>query len=189
MGEAWSRRGNAFALTGSSSASFTHPQQGLLSLRLVLVASRLDALAHRLWEQLLVLDLPQVLVCLLALLLQGSAARGGSAGQGTPASQGEPWVLGAHGTTAAALAPAGTARPSPIPPWWRRCWVCIGATPTGWGRRQVRSRAVCRTSYSFCASNRRAPGAMEAILKISWLASAGGKKKKYSMRGCPRAGE
>lgn len=139
----------------ASSASSTHPQQGFLSLRLVLVASRLDALAHRLREQLLVLDLPQVLVCLLALLLQGSTARGGDL-----RARGRPPARGSPGTTG----------------------------PPSWGRRQVWSRAGCRTSYSFCASNRRAPGAMEAILKISWLASAGGERKKHIIRGCPRAG-
>lgn len=55
-------------------ALFTHPQQGLLGLWLMLIASRLNALAHCFWEQFLVLDLPQVLICLLALLLQRSTA-------------------------------------------------------------------------------------------------------------------
>lgn len=59
-----------------------HPQQGFLGFGLVLVAGSLDALAHSLGEQLLLPDLPQVLVGLLALLLQGKQERGNPLGQG-----------------------------------------------------------------------------------------------------------
>lgn len=80
--------------TATASLHLAHPQQRLLGVRLVLVAGRLDALAHRLREQLLVLDLPQVLVCLLALLLQGSTARGVLTGQGEPWEPQHPWAGG-----------------------------------------------------------------------------------------------
>lgn len=101
-----------------------HPEQGFLGVGFVLVACGLDALAHGLGEQVLLADLPQVLVSFLALLLQGKGAGG------------------ALGCTA------------------------LGSHPGG-------SLGRAFTSYSFCASRSRAPGAMEAIRKISWLASAG----------------
>ena len=86
------------AATAEGSLRLAHPQQRLLGVRLVLVAGCLDALAHRLREQLLVLDLPQVLVRLLALLLQRSAARGEVsgvlAGQGEPREPQHPWHRG-----------------------------------------------------------------------------------------------
>lgn len=72
--ESLQQEGNSFSLTQSPHALFTHPQQGLLGLWLMLIAGRLNALAHCFWEQFLVLDLPQVLICLLALLLQRSTA-------------------------------------------------------------------------------------------------------------------
>lgn len=118
-----------------------HPQQRFLGLGLVLVAGRLDALAHGLREQLLVLDLPQVLVRLLALLLRGARP------WGSPSSPGSP-------------RPSRDARDRPP----RHSRVMLAA---------LRSGAPARTSYSFCASSSRAPGAMEAMRKISWLASAG----------------
>lgn len=48
----------------------SHPEQGLLGDGVVLVTRRLHALGHRLSQHTLLLDLPQVLVSLLAGLLQ-----------------------------------------------------------------------------------------------------------------------
>lgn len=130
----WDQRGKIWENPSASSPLLllllplllAHPQQGFLRVGLVLVARGLDALTHGLGEQLLLPDLPQVLVGFLALLLQEK-------GMG-------------------------------------KAWECLGipGIPAWQG-----SPGKGLTSYSFCASSSSAPGAMEAMRKISWLASAG----------------
>lgn len=51
------------------STQFTHPQECFLRLWLMLVSCCLHTLPHRLAQQILLLNLPQILVCLLALFL------------------------------------------------------------------------------------------------------------------------
>lgn len=53
----------------------SHPQQGLLGDGVVLVTRRFHALGHRLSQHALLLDFPQVLIGLLAGLLQGGRGR------------------------------------------------------------------------------------------------------------------
>lgn len=122
------------------SLRLTHPQQRLLGVWLVLIAGCLYALAHRLWEQLLVLDLPQVFVCLLALLLQGSMAHGVSfrlfTCQGELWEPQHPWHQGPRESSPWHLGPGRDLRDVPLPITMRYHWQRFALEPPQppWGR-------------------------------------------------------